>query len=246
MLNAAVLALYAARPIATFREAAPRAFLDVIPADYFVMSEYVIDRRERRVRFRLAWESRPRFSGETMAGLERILYDHPFMQHVLRHGDTGAMMLSDFLTPAGMRRSALHRDFLGPAGVRHVLGTVAIVPRGIVSLTMTRPPGTRGFSERDRSAFNLLRPHFEQARARLEREEHVRTEELPAVASYALTARESEVARWLARGRSNSEIATALRIEVRTVEKHLERLYDKLGVENRTTAALLLASSILD
>jgi len=53
----------------------------------------------------------------------------------------------------------------------------------------------------------------------------------------SLTAREVEVLTWLGRGKSNLEIAAILGIKPATVGKHLERIYPKLGVENRTAAA---------
>jgi DNA-binding CsgD family transcriptional regulator len=52
-----------------------------------------------------------------------------------------------------------------------------------------------------------------------------------------LTAREREVLFWVAQGKSNSEIGAILGIVAATVGKHLERIYPKLGVENRTAAA---------
>ena len=52
-----------------------------------------------------------------------------------------------------------------------------------------------------------------------------------------LTLREREVLDWLARGKSNSEIGDILGISAATVGKHLEHIYPKLGVENRTAAA---------
>lgn len=52
-----------------------------------------------------------------------------------------------------------------------------------------------------------------------------------------LTARESEVLFWLANGKSNKDIATILGMGARTVNKHLEQIFPKLGVENRTAAA---------
>jgi DNA-binding CsgD family transcriptional regulator len=52
-----------------------------------------------------------------------------------------------------------------------------------------------------------------------------------------LTSREREVLNWLARGKSNAEIGMILGIRPATVGKHLERIYPKLGVENRTAAA---------
>jgi DNA-binding CsgD family transcriptional regulator len=53
-----------------------------------------------------------------------------------------------------------------------------------------------------------------------------------------LTSREREVLFWLAQGKSNGDIAVILGITTATVGKHLERIYPKLGVENRAAAAL--------
>jgi DNA-binding CsgD family transcriptional regulator len=52
-----------------------------------------------------------------------------------------------------------------------------------------------------------------------------------------LTCREAEVLLWLSQGKSNSEIAIILTAKVRTIAKHLERVFAKLMVENRTAAA---------
>jgi DNA-binding NarL/FixJ family response regulator len=52
-----------------------------------------------------------------------------------------------------------------------------------------------------------------------------------------VTARESEVLLWIARGKSNRDIADILGMSPRTVNKHLEQIYVKLGVENRAGAA---------
>ena len=54
-----------------------------------------------------------------------------------------------------------------------------------------------------------------------------------------LTPRERQVHAWLARGATNRQIATALGVSPRTVEKHIERILAKVGVKNRTRAALL-------
>ncbi|WP_408614492.1 response regulator [Celerinatantimonas sp. MCCC 1A17872] len=54
-----------------------------------------------------------------------------------------------------------------------------------------------------------------------------------------ITERESEVLYWLANGKTNREIALILSVSPRTVNKHLELLFPKLGVENRTAAAAI-------
>jgi DNA-binding response OmpR family regulator/DNA-binding CsgD family transcriptional regulator len=53
----------------------------------------------------------------------------------------------------------------------------------------------------------------------------------------SLTSRESEVLLWISRGKSNREIGEILSISPRTVNKHLEQIFVKLGVENRASAA---------
>ena len=55
-----------------------------------------------------------------------------------------------------------------------------------------------------------------------------------------LTPREQQVYSCLARGATNRQIGSALGISSRTVEKHVGRILVKLGVENRTRAALLM------
>lgn len=52
-----------------------------------------------------------------------------------------------------------------------------------------------------------------------------------------LTGRESEVLLWVARGKTNRDIAEILEMSPRTVNKHLEHIFEKLGVETRSAAA---------
>ncbi|MBV8753863.1 MAG: response regulator [Hyphomicrobiales bacterium] len=59
-----------------------------------------------------------------------------------------------------------------------------------------------------------------------------------------VTEREAEVLLWIARGKSNRDIAEILSLSPRTVNKHLEQIYAKLGVENRTSAAALAMRTI--
>jgi DNA-binding NarL/FixJ family response regulator len=58
-----------------------------------------------------------------------------------------------------------------------------------------------------------------------------------------LTTREGEVLSWLSKGKTNRDIAQILGLSPRTVDKHLEQIYSKLGVENRTAAAAIAVSA---
>jgi DNA-binding response OmpR family regulator len=58
---------------------------------------------------------------------------------------------------------------------------------------------------------------------------------------FSVTQRESEVLLWIAKGKSNRDIGEILGLSSRTVTKHLEQIYVKLGVENRASAAVKAA-----
>jgi DNA-binding response OmpR family regulator len=59
-----------------------------------------------------------------------------------------------------------------------------------------------------------------------------------------ITRREADVLIWVAKGKTDWEIAQILSISERTVNKHLEQIYRKLGVNNRTSATALALSAL--
>ncbi|NOX92316.1 MAG: response regulator transcription factor [Gammaproteobacteria bacterium] len=63
--------------------------------------------------------------------------------------------------------------------------------------------------------------------------------------SLTITYREAEVLLWLAHGKTNREIAEVLEMSPRTVNKHLEQMYPKIGADNRTVAASVAIQIIL-
>jgi DNA-binding CsgD family transcriptional regulator len=54
-----------------------------------------------------------------------------------------------------------------------------------------------------------------------------------------LTPREAEVLSWVAKGKTNRDVGDILGMSPRTVNKHLEHVFEKLGVETRAAAAAL-------
>ena len=138
----------------------------------------------------------------------------------------------------------MYQEFYRHADIGRLLGVASFSESGLATLNLTRRAGEKDFTERDRFIFNVLRPHYEQARRNAE----LNSSRSPAIerplADYGLTPRELEIAIWLRGGKSNAEISAIVGTRPRTVEKHVERILAKLGVESRTAAALLIASGI--
>jgi DNA-binding CsgD family transcriptional regulator len=171
-----------------------------------------------------------RLGEEDIACFDRHFFEHPLVRH---HGIDGG-------------RAALYADCYQRVGLDRAIAVPLFVDgRTLVSIVLNR----RGldFSERDRERLELLRPHL----AFLYRQACAATppSRVPAAAAplapaepecmpSGLTVREGEVMHWLSRGKTDSEIAALLAISPRTVHKHLEHIYVKLGVETRTAAVM--------
>jgi DNA-binding CsgD family transcriptional regulator len=110
------------------------------------------------------------------------------------------------------------------------------------------------FTEPDRAIAAALRPHFlrayELAVLLRQRRNRAGGEPGPAAAStllrrrFGLTDRESELLYWLARGKSNREMGIIFSISARTVDKHLQHVFDKMDVENRHAAVVQALQAI--
>jgi DNA-binding CsgD family transcriptional regulator len=96
---------------------------------------------------------------------------------------------------------------------------------------------SRDFGERERLILQLLQPHLAAVycAATLRRRLGAASD-----AAHLLTRREREVITHVSNGSTNAEIARALVIELGTVRKHLEHVYEKLGVGSRTAAVAKL------
>jgi DNA-binding NarL/FixJ family response regulator len=64
------------------------------------------------------------------------------------------------------------------------------------------------------------------------------------LATAALTPRETEVLSWVAKGKTNRDVGEILGMSPRTVNKHLEHVFEKLGVETRAAAAALASREL--
>jgi DNA-binding NarL/FixJ family response regulator len=75
-------------------------------------------------------------------------------------------------------------------------------------------------------------------------ERHEGEEKAMLAAQHGLTSREAEVLLWISRGKQNREISEILQISPRTVNKHLEQIFEKMGVENRASATAIAVTTL--
>ncbi|MDB5881019.1 MAG: hypothetical protein JWP43_897 [Ramlibacter sp.] len=177
---------------------------------------------------------------------DRYFFEHPLVRYHAFEGGRQTHRISDSLSRRDFRRTPLYADYYRRVGLEHVMAMPLYVDgRTLVSIVLNR----RGldFSERDRERLELLRPHlgflYRQACADAAASQPTRAPlplapVLPEPVPPGLTAREGQVMHWLACGKTDAEIAALLSISPRTVHKHLEHIYVKLGVETRTAAVM--------
>ncbi len=75
-------------------------------------------------------------------------------------------------------------------------------------------------------------------------ERHEGEERTILAAQHGLTSREAEVLLWISRGKQNREVSEILHISPRTVNKHLEQIFEKMGVENRASATAIAVTTL--
>lgn len=237
-LQRALLALHECCSIAAFKQALPEILLELIPADCFFLLEYEFSPKMDRVRLVGMIDPERRITPDMAAFTERVMFDHPFMKYFERTGDPSAIRMSDFQNLHQFRNTVIYQHFYKALGADRQLATALryVGPPRFAGVHFGR---RRDFTERDRLMLNLARPHIELAHRNAG--QATALNQPPAI--YGLTAREMEVARWLAAGKTNLEIAIILQSNTRTVEKHVEKILEKLHVENRTAAAVLIATA---
>ncbi|MDB6031054.1 MAG: hypothetical protein JWM16_1392 [Verrucomicrobiales bacterium] len=243
-LQNGMLQLYEHRDLESFREALPSIFLKMIPADYFGIVDVAMDAQSQWMKTVGYSESSHRINQDLIARMNRFGYNHPFSEYAMRSGDPTTLKMSDFFTLNGFRSSELYEEFYRHADALHVMAFGLVNGRTLTTLNVTRRTNEQDFNERDRLMMNLVRPHFEQAHRNAQLVAARTAASSRPLCAYELTPREMEIAGWVAAGKSNPEIAIILKVSPRTVEKHMENILGKLGVENRTTAAVIIANSI--
>jgi DNA-binding CsgD family transcriptional regulator len=156
-------------------------------------------------------------------------------------GDMSSARLTDVMSVRRYRESRVYREYFAPGGVGYMLDLGLSARRGWQrTLLFCKAREEKDFSERDRDVLELLRPHLQAREARAEL--HLRLSGDDGAGAdppgdSTLTLREREIVYLVGQGKTNAEIAVELWITPGTVKKHLEHVYEKLGVSGRAAAA---------
>jgi DNA-binding CsgD family transcriptional regulator len=179
-------------------------------------------------------------SRQAIEVFDHYFHVHPLVREHGRNPHAVTKRISDLVAPDTFRHTGLYNEYYRPLRIEDAMALpLQVDQRFLVSFVLNR--GGHGFSERDRELAEILRPHLAnlyRLGIAIERTREHPVEEKTEAAQVALTPREREVLDWVAAGKTNRDIATILGASPRTVEKHLERIYEKLGVETRTAAVM--------
>ncbi len=169
---------------------------------------------------------------------DRHFHTHPLVRHHGGNRHARTRQIADLVPRATFRNSGLYNEYYRPIRIDEVVAVpVHVDHRMLVSFVVQR--SGRRFDALELERLELARPLL----ASLYRMARALDGARPSAsgdAAAALTPREREVLQWVAAGKTNRDIADILGANPRTVAKHLERVYAKLGVETRTAAAMKL------
>ena len=225
-LHAALRALHAIGEDApgNFARRGVESLSRLIGSDLTTLSVCDLDTNHRSV----ASDAPGAISPRHLQVFDRYFDAHPLVRAHGRKPGVGTRRICDLVPDEAFHGTPLYNEYYRAIGIRHAMAMpIYIDQRLLVSFVFNRAGG--GFGERELELAEALRPHL----ANLYR----LGGNLSKTPVAALTPREREVLEWVAAGKTNRDIAAIVGARPRTIEKHLERIYEKLGVETRTAAA---------
>jgi DNA-binding CsgD family transcriptional regulator len=170
------------------------------------------------------------------------VHEHPLVNHYRDTGSGEPLMISDFLTRQQFHRLGLYAEFFRHIPVEHQMGfSLPGSDAEVVGVALNR--ARHDFSEEDRSLLSVLQVPLTAALIRAGRRQQAgwALSVFPGSGTAHLTDREIQILRLVAIGRTNVAIARQLDVSPRTVAKHLEHVYRKLGVNSRPAAVSRIA-----
>jgi len=154
-------------------------------------------------------------------------YQNPLVVRAQQGKFDPALRVSEFVSFRQFRQTAFFSEVVGHLpGWRDQAAVPIRLPDSVVGFALNRE---HVFTDEEQLMLELFHPHLERMIRR-------NAQYGKLAAKPPLTPREREVLHWVAEGKRDAEIATILRIGVRTIEQHVRACLQKLGVETRTAA----------
>lgn len=185
-------------------------------------------------------------SADALGAFDRHFFAHPLVHYHATHHAGGAHRITDSMSDREFRATPLFADYYMKIGLDHSLALPLHVDGDLlVSFVFNR--AKRNFDDRERDLLERLRPQLANLFRASVALAQMRSSASGAIAPAPrlvedrlgqLTPREREVLGWVTAGKTNAQIGTILGASPRTVAKHLERVYEKLGVESRVAAVM--------
>lgn len=215
---------------------------DLVPCDALTYQD--VDLHAKRFRAVVGFP-RDGEDDEDDEGLYWTVGPCPISDYRMRTGDLSAVRMSDVIGRRRYHELPIYQEYFHPAGLDHMIDLgLPTAPRRHRSFILFRGTGAGDFSERDRAVLEVLRPQLcgLEAHAALRRRLSgaLRLQGGESSTCTELTPREREIVELVAEGKTNAQIAAQLWVASSTVKKHLEHVYEKLGVGRRTAAATLM------
>lgn len=243
--------IHEAQDLDTFADRTMAVIGRLIASDYLAYNE--LNPAQQRALTRFDSDDVQHAIARYLPVFERLMPQHPILNHFIHHPDSPSQRMSDLVSKDEYQRLDLYQEVY-----RHIAGqhqiVVPIPAQSDSNIGVALNRARSDFSDRDRLVLDLLQPHLAQvyrsltlrlrARAMIEGRDHDGLCEQ--LRDMGLTHREAEVLAWVLHGKTNPETAAILDISPRTIDKHLENVFRKLGVCTRTGAILIVLERLLN
>lgn len=235
-----IIKLYEAEPDLTSLPAILFASVGrLIDADVVTYTEF--HHASGEFRSLLSVEDDPARRAAAMAAFARHMNSHAFWLSDPAFFGEQALRESDFFGEEEFLALPIAREVFLPSMARRIMSIVMQSGDYVLTLSGHRVIGRAAFSDRQRDLLAAYRPHI--LRSYRQACERTLASMTPAdrlrIAFPELTPRQLEVASWVARGKSNEDIATILDVGIETIKAHVKAIHAKIGADGRLAIAVI-------
>jgi DNA-binding NarL/FixJ family response regulator len=223
--------------LADLREGLLAALHRVVPSDWMSINEIGSSPDDMYV------VVRPPLPRRMHKSFAKHAHENPLIARFAGSGDTRPYRFSDVISRKELHALALYRECYAELGLEHQIAFIIKVSSDShVAIALSRK--ARNFTQAERALLDHARPYLIQiyrnaiAYTTLSTEHPAsETSMIARLLDRGLTPAEVTVLTHVAHGQSNADVAHKLNVSERTIGKHLQRIYHKLAVTNRSQAA---------